>query len=93
MIEVPLLRIQESDSSDLESVAQCVISHLPHSPAFFDRRFLCVIKRPFNHRYYSSHIVAFIRLCLEVVPVTMFRILTDQVFFRRGLGFIICKCC
>jgi WASH complex subunit strumpellin len=51
VIEVPLLRIQESESSDLESVAQ----------------------------YYSSHIVAFIRLCLEVVPVTMFRILTDQI--------------
>ena len=25
VIEMPLLRIQESDSSDLESVAQCVI--------------------------------------------------------------------
>jgi hypothetical protein len=72
VIDLPLLRIQESESSDLESVAQFVF------PAkILTKLFLIHARRV--ARYYSSHIVAFIRLCLEVVPVNMFRILTDHV--------------
>lgn len=77
VIEVPLLRIQESDSSDLESVAQFV--HPTRDFNSFSRHICTLHLTLLDCRYYSSHIVAFIRLCLQVVPITMFRILTDQV--------------
>ena len=86
MIEVPLLRIQESDSTDLESVAQC--SPRTAFPATFLnlKPVYIMLTLTLPSRYYSSHIVAFIRLCLEVVPVTMFRILTDQVVYKGVYG-------